>query len=70
MAKVKSKARPAAVGDPSVTDVVDQWPPAGDVPDAATTGKGKLPRAVYEAEINRLSVELVQAPGVDPSHRA
>jgi polyphosphate kinase len=60
MAKVKSKARPAAVADPSVTDVVDQWPPAGDVPDAATTGKGKLPRAVYEAEINRLSVELVK----------
>ena len=60
MAKLKSKARAAAVADPSVTDVVDQWPPAGDVPDAATTGKGKLPRAVYEAEINRLSVELVK----------
>jgi polyphosphate kinase 2 len=60
MAKVKSKARPATVADPSVTDVVDQWPPAGDVADAATTGKGKLPRAVYEAEINRLSVELVK----------
>jgi polyphosphate kinase len=60
MAKVKSKARVARVADPSVTDVVDQWPPAGDVPDAGTTGKGKLPRAVYEAEINRLGVELVK----------
>ena len=60
MAKVKSKARPATVADPSVTDVVDQWPPAGDVPDAGTTAKGKLPRAVYETEINRLSVELVK----------
>jgi polyphosphate kinase len=58
VAKVKSKTRTEPAADPSVTDVVDPWPPAGDL--APTPAKQKLPRSVYEAEISRLSVELVK----------
>jgi polyphosphate kinase 2 len=59
MPKTKSKPQPSPVTDPSVTDMVDQWPASGDVPAPAVT-KGKLPRSVYETELARLGVELVK----------
>jgi polyphosphate kinase len=59
MAKVKSKLRAGPDAEPSVTDVVDPWPAAGDVA-ASALAKQKLSRSTYEAEIGRLSVELVK----------
>jgi polyphosphate kinase 2 len=60
MAKVKSKPRAAPAANPSLTDVVDPWPASGDVAGADDAAKRKLSRSVYEAEIARLSVELVK----------
>ena len=59
MAKVKSKLRAGPDAEGSVTDVVDPWPAAGDVA-ASALAKQKLSRSTYEAEIGRLSVELVK----------
>jgi polyphosphate kinase 2 len=58
MAKVKSNPQPAK-GAPSMTDVVEPWPPSADGA-APAQAKPKLSRAAYEAEIARLSVELVK----------
>jgi polyphosphate kinase 2 len=59
MAKVKSKLRTGPGDAPSMTDVVDPWPPSGDGASPALP-KQKLSRSTYEAEIARLSVELVK----------
>ena len=59
MAKVKSKPRGGPHAEPSLTDVVDPWPSAGDVA-ASALAKQKLSRSKYEEEIARLSVELVK----------
>ena len=59
MAKVKSKLRSGQVSTRSMTDVVDPWPVSGDGA-APALAKQKLSRPMYEAEIARLSVELVK----------
>jgi polyphosphate kinase 2 len=60
MAKVKSKPRSGSEANPSLTDVIDPWPASPDVAEGDGAAKRKLPRSVYEAEIARLSVELVK----------